>query len=291
MKKIDFAIIGVQKAATTSLAYYLSQHPKICTHKSEELPYFTLDEQYQIKYKTIYQKNFSHCKNKKILAKSVTIIQNEKAIERLYQHNKNMKIVVVLRNPIDRAYSAYWYAKRMGWEEDISFEEALNREDKREEKSFIVKRITQYMKNGEYANQLEILYKYFPREQVFILLQEDLQKDSLSVCSKIFNFFSLNNYSKIDLSRINESAMPKVMIISKVLHMEHPFKRYIKNKLPIFIQIFIDRLREKVIKVNEKKFQSEKMTKATRERLVLYFKDKNKNLENIINRDLSHWNK
>jgi len=291
MKKIDFMIIGIQKAATSSLANYLAQHPDICKHKSNEMPYFTLNEEYYKGYKFNYEKYFYHCSaKKKILAKSVTVIQSLESIKRLYEHNKDMKLVLVLRNPVDRAHSAFWYAKRMGWENLDSFEEALEQESIRREKDMIKKRITRYKENGKYAIQIKQLFNIFPKEQVFILLQEDIIKDANSVCQNIFSFFNLKTIHELNITRSNESAVPRILFINKLFYSNNPIKKKIKQNLPILIQRIIDRSKEKIISFNEKKVKNKKMDLETRKQLISYYKDMNIELEKLINRDLSHWN-
>lgn len=290
MKKIDFMIIGVQKAATTSLAYYLSQHPNICKHKSEEMPYFTLEDEYKLGYKVNFQRYFNHYEdNNKVLAKSVTVIQDIEIIKRVYQHNPKMKIILVLRNPVDRAYSAFCYAKRMGWETMDSFEEALRSEGNRNVNDMVVQRITQYKENGNYLKQINNFYKIFPKEQVIIFLQEDLVEDTNKVCQKVFSYFGLDEYRNLNLERINESAVPRFLFISKIFNANHPLKKRIKQSLPLFIQRFIDRSKSNLIKLNETKSKNNQLKLETREFLLNYYSKMNKELESLINRNLSHW--
>lgn len=292
MRKIDFMIIGVQKAATTSLAYYLGQHPDICKHKSEEMPYFTLKDEYKLGYEVNFKRYFNHYeKNNKVLAKSVTVIQDIDILRRTYQHNPNMKVVLVLRNPVDRAYSAFCYAKRMGWESIDSFEEALKVEDNREINDIVVQRITQYKENGNYLNQIKNLYRVFPKEQIIIFLQEDLVKDTNQVCQEIFSYFRLKEYTNLNLERINESAVPRFLFISKVFNANHPLKKKIKQALPLWMQRFIDTCKTKLIHLNEKKSKNNELKPETRELLLKYYSNINKELGNLINRNLTYWNK
>lgn len=291
MKKIDFLIAGVQKSATTSLAYYLGQHPRICKHKSREMPYFSLEEEYKLGYLANFKRYFNHCSNNdKILAKSVTVIQDLEVIKKVYKHNSDMKLVVVLRNPIDRAYSAFWFARKMGWESIDNFEEALELEDDRISKNMVVQRNTSYKKNGEYLSHLNNLFSFFPKEQVYILLQEDLENDANKVCQQLFRYFALEEYQSINMKRINESAMPRFFLIAKLFNANNPLKKKIKQALPLVLQRFIDKLKFKIMKLNNKNITAVKMSVETRKNLSEYYKEMNKELSLIIKRDLNHWN-
>ncbi|CAA6819163.1 MAG: Unknown protein [uncultured Sulfurovum sp.] len=292
MKKIDFLIAGVQKSATTSLAYYVGQHPKICKHRTEEMPYFSLEEEYKLGYLVNFKRYFNHCsQNDKVLAKSVTVIQDVDVIKKAYEHNPKMKLVIVLRNPIDRAYSAFWYARKMGWENIDDFDKALSLEEDRKSKNMIVQRNTSYKKNGEYLEQLNQLFTVFPKEQVCIILQEDIAKDANEVCQKLFKYFNLEAYEGLNMERINESAMPKFFIISKLLNANHPVKKKIKQSLPIGLQRFIDKLKIRIMRLNNKKITVEKMSVKTRKNLLEYYEKMNQELSLLINRNLDHWNK
>lgn len=290
MKKIDFLIAGVQKSATTSLAYYLEQHPKICKHKSREMPYFSLEDEYRLGYLANFKRYFNHCsQSDKILAKSVTVIQDLEVMQKVYQHNPDMKLIVVLRNPIDRAYSAFWFARKMGWESINNFEEALNVEEGRKNKDMVIQRNTSYKKNGEYLNHLNNLFSLFPKEQVYILLQEDLQEDANKVCQQVFKYFGLEEYTSINMKRINEAAMPKFFFISKIFNANHPIKKKIKQALPLALQRLIDKLKSRIMKLNNKNMSVSKISVETRANLSQYYKEMNKELSIMIKRDLNHW--
>ncbi|MEP7167786.1 MAG: sulfotransferase domain-containing protein, partial [Bacteroidota bacterium] len=126
IKLVDIVIAGVQKAATSSLQVYLGQHPDLITHDEREFSFFVQDDEYTNGYENIFHKYFPEGPSeKKILIKNVGIIYWEDAMKRLQQHNPKAKIILVLRNPVARAYSAYWFAKLRGKENAPTFETAL----------------------------------------------------------------------------------------------------------------------------------------------------------------------
>ena len=115
---VDLAIIGAQKAGTTSLKEYLSQHPSIQTHPQIEFSFFRDEELYLKGYAAAEKKYLTlnpNATNKKTLIKNVGIYSSTDALERLYKHNPECKIIFIVRNPITRAYSSYNMERFNGW--------------------------------------------------------------------------------------------------------------------------------------------------------------------------------
>src|SRR5438045_9369325 len=122
--------IWSHKAGTSSLLFYLSQHLKLLTHHTYEFVYFFQDDIYSKGFETAFKNNYDLGgvnEEKFLLAKNVMVMYDYEALKRLYAHNPNIKIIIVLRNPISRAYSSYWYAKTTGRENAATFEEAIHR--------------------------------------------------------------------------------------------------------------------------------------------------------------------
>lgn len=129
-------IAGAQKSGTSSLSYYLEQHPSIKCHKPREISYFVRNRAYEKDFPSVFQEYYQDGvgQDQLVLAKSVDLAYIEKAAQRLKEHSPDCKIVMALRDPIDRAYSAYWHMRREGWETKKTFEKALSVEEKRKKK-------------------------------------------------------------------------------------------------------------------------------------------------------------
>jgi hypothetical protein len=152
--KFNTFIIGVQKAGTSYLKDILSQHPEIETHHSNELMSF-LDPVY--KDEAALQKSIKQAFNKDqlsskkhILGKSVGVFVSQVALKRLFSHNKNVKLIVVLRNPIDRVFSGYNYCLSRGLEKNKSFTDAI-RERNRYPNDIIRNRNCNYINTSMYS--------------------------------------------------------------------------------------------------------------------------------------------
>ncbi len=175
----DFLIIGAQKSGTTSLYEYLCQHPSILPASKKEIHYF--DKNYY-KGRLWYRWHFPEKKTGGQLTgeASPSYLFYPGAARRIYKALPRARLLVLLRNPVDRAISAYFHQRQKGVE-TLSLEEALKREESRlaryrgrlgygwlSARSNKNLRRFSYRTRGLYAQQLREYLRYFPREQVWI---------------------------------------------------------------------------------------------------------------------------
>lgn len=216
----DFVIIGCQKCATTSLYDYLVQHPNIAAATQKEIHYF--DSNYNIGinwyksfFPTVFSKNSMKCAKQKFVTgeASPMYIFNPIVPKRMSKILPNVKLIAILRNPIDRAYSHYSMQVKNGYEK-LSFEEAINSEEKRisgerekEEKDenyvSINLRDYSYLSRGLYADQLKIWMNYFPKNQFLVLRTEDLENNPKHTMNQIFEFLEVPTYEIHALKKMN----------------------------------------------------------------------------------------
>lgn len=287
---VSIMIGGVQKAATSSLLRYMSEHPDVISNPVKEFTYFILDEEWQSGYNHQYALHFGkhYDATKQVLAKSAGIIYFEESMKRLKEHNPDVKIILVFRNPIDRAYSAYWFAKLQGHETLQSFEDAINSDLSRAD-NYLTRGIIDYKGRGHYAEQLEMLYKYFDKAQVKILLQEDLQNDMAGSIKDLFVFAGLNSNFIPNLGkRYRESAKSKFPMLSNFLSGDNFVKKIFRSILPISM---LSSARIKLRNLNTQNFTPPKMNADTRTKLVAYYKNHNDAFSQLIGRNVSAWNK
>ncbi len=227
-RPIDLMIVGAQKAGTTSLLRYLGNHPSICIHEKPEILFFLIDEEYQKGYSWAFDKYFGHCvDNKKLLfAKNVGIMYSIEAISRLKYHNPDVNLVVMLRNPVDRAYSAYWYALREGWETLKSFEDALDAEPERLKEDSFKWRHCAYLDRSLYYKHIQTLYEIFKKGQIHIYFYDDFKKDPLSVCKQILSIFNVDmeNFN-IPSIKFNKSAISRSQYLIRLINTDNIVKK------------------------------------------------------------------
>ena len=205
----DFIIIGASRSGTTSLYEYLNQHPSIIRGVGKEIHYFDKNFDRGIKwYKSFFPTKRKKSKlEEKLKGKCLTgestprYLYHHHAPKRVLQLLPNVKLIVVLRNPIDRAYSRYEQQAAVGLEE-LSFEDAIEQEEnritddmKKMEKDENFYSVYFYRKAyktmGIYVNQLRRWFEYFPREQFLILKSEDLRSNPAQVYNQTIEFLGL----------------------------------------------------------------------------------------------------
>jgi len=292
IRPVQLVIAGAQKAGTTSLFQHLQQHPEIHAHEQREMCYFVTDE-FKRGYDGVFKKYYGEVDEKGIiLAKHVMIMYSQEAIDRLYDHNPDAQIVLLLRNPVRRAYSAYWYARRMGWEKLRQFEDALKAEPGRLREGWLKWSNCAYLYNGEYHLHVKRILGRFNKRQLHIYLLEDLKEDPQRICLEIFALFDIDSGFVPDAGeRHNEATQARSETLARAyaafLRPNNPVKRAIRALFPY---TFLYRVRQNLKEANKKSFTPPPMNPETKEYLVRYFKSHNDQLGELIGRNVEHWN-
>lgn len=195
--QVNFLVIGAQKAGTTTLHHYLSQHPQLHLPKVKELHFFDNDILYAknpIDY-NIYHKHFDLNLKVKLRGEVTPIYMYwEPCAKRMHSYNPNLKLIMILRNPIERAFS-HWNMEMNRGAEKLSFFEALKCEEAANKKYLSQDRVRSYLDRGFYSKQIERLYKYFPKKNVLILKSEDLNSSYIATLNKVAQFLGVKSFS------------------------------------------------------------------------------------------------
>jgi len=192
--KIDFLVIGTQKGGTTALDNYLRRHPGIEMGRKKELHFFDNEKIFAnttVDY-SILEKQFSISPGK--LYGDVTPIYMywEPAIRRIWQYNRNIKLIAILRNPIDRAYSQWNMAYQLNKEKEL-FAYCIKNELERARQALPLQhRIYSYIDRGFYAEQIRRIKRFFPDEQVLLIKYDDFVCSQELTMRKILYFLNLD---------------------------------------------------------------------------------------------------
>jgi Sulfotransferase domain len=198
-----FLIIGAMKCGTSSLYRNLVNHPQVISATKKEVHFFdkkfNLGLNWYLNHFPLLMDNTN--KHDFITGEaSPKYLVHPDAPKRAYETLPNAKLIVLLRNPIDRAYSHYHHMTRKG-KELLTFEEAIMREAEQlnQQMENVLENYktipTSYLTRGIYANQLERWMKYYPREQFLILKSEDFFKDTQSTFKHVTDFLGLPEYN------------------------------------------------------------------------------------------------
>lgn len=293
-RKIDFLIVGAQKSGTTSLYDYVGQHHGVFLPRAKEIRYFADDEFYNQgeKYLDFFYKDVAQ--EQIIGGGYVHLMYHPYTPERIYKYNKNARIIAILRNPIDRAYSAYWFARQNRWETAASFEEALALEPKRRGRGDSKERVElTYLAHGHYYEQILRFVDLFGREKVKILLTDDLRSQPKPVVQEVLAFLGVEPVvDGIDLGKLSNSAKtPRVPALQRLLTIPGVwYRRLGRRVLPQGVRDFMnEQVTKRLIMLNTKDFSYPPMKPETRARLKDYFRSHNEDLAEFLGRDLIHW--
>jgi hypothetical protein len=292
-RSLDFAIIGAQRAGSTSLHRYLALHPDIYLPREKEIPFFGDEAQYR-RGAAILDSHFRQRAGERIAGLSyVGMMFMSGTAARVREHNPRMKLVAVLRNPVERAYSAYWYHRRTGWDDCSTFEAALDREREARLPSDAVGNSMAYLRNGCYMNQLQPFLDCFGRERLRLLLTEDLEERPAATVRGLASWLGAEGElpDQAFAARHNVSAMPRFRWLQRALMApDSLLKRLYRSVAPEVVRRALrTRVTGRVREWNERPFRYPEMQRETREFLAEYFLPHNERLAAFLSRDLGHW--
>lgn len=285
MKIPDFFLVGAAKAGTTSLFDYLSQHRDIFVPSMKEPHYFSdyvHNHAPRLENLEAYLALFSGCRPDQLAGDlSTSYLYSARAPARIRALQPDAKIIMVLRNPIDRAYSFYWY-NRNQFVEKLSFEDALEKEPERiaEGANFRF----HYVESGRYHPQVKRYLDEFGADAVRIHLFEDLARDSASLCREILDFLGVPSDVELVTGEIfNRSGEFKSNTFGRVLTAHFPGKEMIRRLAPSATRRFRARL------VNMNMRRPPAMKPEVRARLADAFREDVQMLSQLLNRDVTGW--
>jgi len=294
----NFLVAGVAKCGTTSLFYYLIQHPEVSIPKKETFyfisefyknqtadPIGRRDPERIITSLEDYQKLYAESNTKVIGEVSTCYFHfHEMAIPKIKSLLGDPKIIIILRHPVERAYSGYKHFTRTN-HEPLSFEEALRSEKERKDKKWDF--MWQYSEYGFYAKQVKAYQTNFTN--VKIILSEDLEKNTDNTMREIFQFLEIDDSFKPDTKvKFNISDSQKNNFW---------FKYFIHNKItnkilkPIAEKLINPVKRRKIIHMlrTPEKQKQDTLILNTRQKLLDLYKEDTLELQSILKRDLSTW--
>jgi len=214
----DAMIIGAMKSGTSSLHYYLTQHPQVIAPLRKEVHYFDLNFG---RGEAWYRANFGRAGQGGVnIDSSPYYLFHPQVPQRAHDLVPDAKLIVLLRDPVRRAYSHYWHERDKG-REPLSFEDAIAAEPERIERDH--ERLARgeierseahqyfsYLARGRYAEQLERWLRVYPREQLLVLRFEDLVQDPLPVLNRSLGCLALSAMQGAKVEPRNTRKYPPI---------------------------------------------------------------------------------
>ena len=191
MSELDFLIVGAQKSGSTSLRAFLGEQEKDIFILNRELHFWNRKGQYQDGAGlSTYLENFAEAKPNQIKGeKSPSYLLSQEAPERIHKHFPEVKIIAILRNPIDRAYSAYWHGRRVGAiKTSTTFGEAVRNYKVNQGKPY-----GDMITAGFYSEQIARYLNFFPLKQLHVISFESTLTQSGDELHGVLKFLLPNS--------------------------------------------------------------------------------------------------
>lgn len=262
-RKIDYIIIGAQKSGTTSLHDLLVQHPKITTTILKENLFFSKSSEYE-KGNSYLWKLFPNNISKEFIigTSDVQLLHSIKGVERVYKHNPNIKLIIVLRDPVDRAYSAYNFAVQKSAEsKNISFEERYNQFTNLDLKTYIRKddEPFDYFYDSFYYSHLKRWESYFSRDNMYVTTFDNLKNTPEVLLDDVFSFLNVNKYRVKLIKKSNVTGSYRFGKVQNFIFNGNKWVSKIGTFIGVKTRIWI---RKNIIKsIREKTFVNKKIDK------------------------------
>jgi hypothetical protein len=307
----DFMIVGAARSATTTLFYHLDQHPDISMSLVKEPHFFSsysnhpnytqlnkievepfIYDQYSYSlphYSSLYKYNNAF----QIIGEASTsylyLYHNTiDTICTLYgQLSRQVKIIIILRNPADRAWSHYMFHVRNG-REPLAFEDAVSPEGIKNRMDQGVSYNWDYLGFGCYYEQVKAYKNAF--DNVLILIMEDFIKDPVGTLTSVMRFIGVSPRMPVSMAGIyNVSGKPKNRLsafISQAIYQQSALGMALKRSLPLSL---INKLKYFRYKASDLLIDKEIISDKQRIFLTSYYRTDINNLSRLLNRNLDHW--
>lgn len=198
MKKPDFLIIGAARSGSTTLARCLTMHPMIYIPESAVEPkFFSREQEYQ-KGREYYLSTYFSASDKYLAVgeKSTEYMENQSSAERIYNFDSQMKLICILRNPVERAISNYWWSVYNGLEKrplNLAIEQEWEKylRNPSDIHALSSARPHAYIDRGLYYRNLKPFYRFFPGKNIKCIIFEDFIVNQGDVVRGLLTFLDL----------------------------------------------------------------------------------------------------
>ncbi len=287
----DFFVIGAYRSGTTSLYRYLRQHPDVFLPLEKEPNFYAVDDNPDASavlrsralttrddYDRFYADAAPHQVRGDI---SPEYLRNPAAAPRIHRDHPDTRLVAILRNPVERAWSDFLLHRRDGNEPLESFTDALAEQDARQ--SGGDHRAGHYIDSGMYHEQLERYLELFDRDQLLVLLYDDLSADRQGVMRRIFEHVGVDaDFETVEEDAINASGVPTNPAVAWALRSRAKLRPYVSRSV-------LERARPMWDRFLSRNLAKPELSDADRRHLVDIYRDDVKALGSLLGRDLSDW--
>ncbi len=284
----DFVGIGAAKAASSWIYQCLKEHPDICASEPKETNFFILGNDKQgIEW---YKRHFDHCTGEKVRGEfSPKYLAEDDAAEKIHAYFPNAKIIVCLRDPIERFASAAYYRAATGREDALDTRKMIAQENNVE------------LERGLYYKHLKRFYGLFPAENILVMIYKDIKKDPVAFMQEVYRFLDVDDtfvppsaHTRKNITSPKRVRLPWFHKVTRGLHqriVKGPFKKFVPtlkrvglHKLANVIRKINTRPEERIDPIKDKELYAE-----TRQYLNEFYRKDIQALEKLTGKGLSSW--
>ena len=295
-RKPDFFIVGAPKCGTTAMNAYLGEHPEIFVPEQKEIHQFGTDLGFtHDRDELIYQSLFGPWQDEKVGGEaSVWYLYSKLAAKEIHEFNPAAKIIIMVRNPTDMVHAQHSQAVYVGRETIADFEAALAAEPDRRSGALPThplspREIFYYSEIARYTEQIQRFEHAFGRDNLHIIVFDDLKSDIQGVYGRILKFLGVDETYQADLSPKNRNRRYKNKFLHYLVNNPAPwFKQAVTAVIPRSVW---RRAKSKLQKINTSRAPRDPMKPETRKLLNETYADEVQSLSEYLSRDLSHWSR
>lgn len=224
-------LIGVQKAGTTTLNNWLSQHPQLyCYASLKDIPLFVKFPEEKQLNKRLSLETPAYNGEPVVLHAAVNYIFYPSLLQKLAARKPDARLIIILRNPVARAISSYFYFEKMlrekrGIEEALIYQPEKDFEITRDNNDFT------YIEHGFYHAQLRTCLQYFSRKQIIVLDYDDLKTKPMELLKNVFQFLNIDENFKPDLTAKNITGDLKSRFLQERMLKKNKFRKWVVDHL------------------------------------------------------------
>lgn len=297
----DFLIVGAPKCGTTAMARYLGQHPGIYMPRLKEAHFFATDLlRPDDRFRSLdnYAKLFESpaARGKLIGEASVFYLYSKDAPRNIHRLNRDARIIIMLRNPVDMLPSYHSQLVFGGHENILDLGKALDAEEGRKAGEIPFPKNIRYKQQyffyteiASFSGQVERYLETFGKDRVHVIIYDDFKSNTAAVYRKTLEFLGAGPEHRPDFKVVNPNKRPRIRALNAFLYKRYPpvLAKPIDNKAPLLT------LRAGLIallmKINTKHVPRPEMDPELKGELKARFADDVKRLSRILGRDLTHW--
>ena len=294
LRKPDLFIVGAPKGGTTSMHYYLKEHPEIFMSEVKEPHFFGTDlvSSRFIRDKEKYLSLFSAAENEKRVGESsIYYLHSKIAAVQIHKFSPTARIIIMLRNPVDMIYSLHSEHLFCGDENITNFKKALMEEENRRRGVRIpvnckIEFALLYREVAKYDQQVERYFNVFGRDNVKVIIFDDFKRDTARVYKETCEFLDVNSDFRANFRVINAHKAIRNRALMHFWRDPPKLALWLGNAMPRSVrERLVDFLRSKSFQVAP----APPMNQELRRQLQQEFLPGVERLSQLLGRDLTYW--